>query len=63
MLGMLFRSFGGSAVGTPAYAFVLPSLYPGVLTSSVDWFPDVRPWIDLNLAESFLFEGQLPLGA
>ena len=58
MLGMLFRSSVGALVGYFLYAFVLPSLY-GVLTSSVDWFPDVRPWIDLNLAESFLFEGQV----
>ena len=30
-----------------------------VLTTSVDWFPDVQPWIDLNLAESFLFSGEV----
>jgi hypothetical protein len=58
MLGMLFRSSVGALVGYVAYAFVLPSLY-GVLLTSVDWFPDVQPWIDLNLAESFLFEGQV----
>ena len=25
----------------------------------MDWFPDVQPWIDLNLAESFLFSGEV----
>ena len=54
----LFRSSVGSLVGYFLYAFVLPSLY-GVLTPSVGWFQDVRPWIDLNLAESFLFEGKV----
>jgi len=58
MLGMLIRSSVGALVVYFMYAFVLPSLF-GVLTTSVDWFPDVRPWIDLNLAESFLFNGQV----
>lgn len=58
MLGMVIRSSVGALVVYFMYAFVLPSLY-GVLTTSVDWFPDVRPWVDLNLAESFLFSGQV----
>jgi hypothetical protein len=58
MLGMLIRSSVGALVVYFMYAFVLPSLY-GVLMTSVDWFPDVRPWVDLNHAEAFLFSGEV----
>ena len=58
MLGLLIRSSVGALVVYFIYAFVLPSLF-GVLTTSVAWFPDVQPWVDLNLAESFLFSGDV----
>jgi hypothetical protein len=31
----------------------------GVLASSEEWFKDLRPWVDLNLGASWLFEGTL----
>jgi hypothetical protein len=56
MLGMLLRS----SVGGLATYFVVSGLVPtiwGVLASSQSWFEDVRPWVDLNYAQGFLFEG------
>jgi ABC-type transport system involved in multi-copper enzyme maturation permease subunit len=56
MLGVLFRS---SSVALVAY-FVLSLLVPtvlGLLATSQPGFADVRPWLDLNLAEAPLFDG------
>lgn len=56
MLGMLLRS---SAAGLVAY-FVITLLVPtisGLLAGSQQWFKDLQPWVDLNYAQSFLFEG------
>jgi ABC-2 type transport system permease protein len=56
MLGMLLRS---SAAGLVAY-FVITLLVPtlsGLLATSQSWYEKVQPWVDLNLAQSFLFEG------
>jgi ABC-type transport system involved in multi-copper enzyme maturation permease subunit len=56
MLGMLLRS---SAAGLVAY-FVITLLVPtvsGLLATSQEWFAKVQPWVDLNLAQSFLFDG------
>ena len=60
-LAQLELAAGQRSVAADLFAEAL-SLDPSsasVLTTSVDWFPDVRPWIDLNLAESFLFNGQV----
>jgi ABC-2 type transport system permease protein len=56
MLGMLLRS---SPAGLVAY-FVCTLLVPtlsGILATSQQWFADLQPWVDLNYAQSFLFEG------
>ena len=29
----------------------------GLLATSQEWFATLQPWVDLNLAQSFLFEG------
>jgi ABC-type transport system involved in multi-copper enzyme maturation permease subunit len=58
MLGILFRS---SPVALVAY-FVTSSLLPavfGVLAASQQGFRDLQRWVDLNYAQSFLFEGTL----
>jgi ABC-2 type transport system permease protein len=39
-------------------ALLLPNVL-GLLASSEKWFEDLRPWVDLNLAESWLFDGTL----
>jgi ABC-2 type transport system permease protein len=58
MLGMLIRSSAGALVTFFVYAFLLPTV-AGVLASSQQWFQDLRPWVDLNLAEGALFSGTL----
>jgi ABC-type transport system involved in multi-copper enzyme maturation permease subunit len=58
MLGMLIRSSAGALVAYFVYALVLPTL-AGILASSQDWFRDLQPWVDLNHAQSALFEGTL----
>jgi hypothetical protein len=58
MLGILFRSSPVALVAYFVYSLVLPTL-AGVLESTQSWFVDVRPWVDLNLAESTLFEGTI----
>jgi hypothetical protein len=58
MLGILFRS---SAVGLVAYfviSFLLPTVL-GLLAASEPGFRDLQRWVDLNLAQSFLFEGTI----
>jgi ABC-2 type transport system permease protein len=58
MLGILFRSSAVALVAYFVYALLVPTL-AGVLASTQEWFRDLRPWVDLNLAESTLFEGTI----
>ena len=56
MLGMLIRN---SAAGLVTY-FVISLLVPtvsGMLAATQQWFADLQPWVDLNYAQSFMFEG------
>jgi ABC-2 type transport system permease protein len=56
MLGMLIRN---SAAGLVTY-FVITLLVPtvsGLLAASQQWFADLQPWVDLNYAQSFMFDG------
>jgi hypothetical protein len=58
MLGLLFRS---SPVALVAY-FVTSTLLPtvfGLLAANEDGFRELQQWVDLNYAQSFLFEGTL----
>jgi len=54
MLGVLIRGSAGAIVGYFVYSLVLPPLF-GVLAASQQWFADLRPWVDVNYAQSFLF--------
>jgi hypothetical protein len=56
VIGMLVRSSPGGLVTYFVFALVLPTL-SGFLAASQAWFQDVQPWVDLNYAQSFLFEG------
>jgi hypothetical protein len=58
MLGMLIRSSAGALVGYFLYALLLPTV-AGYLATSQEWFRDLQPWVDLNLAQAALFEGTL----
>lgn len=56
MLGVLIRGSAGAIVAYFVYSFVLPPLF-GLLAVSQQWFENLRPWVDVNYAQSFLFNG------
>jgi ABC-2 type transport system permease protein len=58
VLGILFRSSAVALVAYFVYALLLPTV-SSLLAASSDWYRDARPWVDLNLAQSRLFEGAL----
>jgi len=58
MLGVLFRSSPVALVAYFVYSLLLPTV-SGLLASSQEGFRDLRPWLDLNYAQSALFEGSL----
>jgi ABC-2 type transport system permease protein len=58
MLGVLFRSSAAAIVGYFVYSFLLPTL-AGLLASSQAWFRHLQPWVDVNFAQSALFDGPL----
>ena len=55
---MLTRNSAGAIVAYFVYTLVLPPLL-GLLAMSQDWFADLQPWVDYNLAQMALFEGGL----
>lgn len=57
-LGILFRSSPVALVAYFLYALLVPTVF-GILASAQDWFKDLQPWVDLNLGQSWLFEGTL----
>src|SRR5262245_2854630 len=56
MLGMLLRSSAGGLVTYFVITLLVPTM-SGLLATSQQWFADLQPWVDLNLAQSFLFDG------
>jgi ABC-2 type transport system permease protein len=56
MIGMLLRSSAGGLVTYFLVTLVVPNL-SGLLADSQDWFKHLQPWVDLNFAQTFLFEG------
>jgi ABC-2 type transport system permease protein len=58
MLGILFRSSPVALVAYFVYALLVPTV-SGLLAASQQRFEDLQPWVDLNYAQSALFEGTL----
>jgi ABC-2 type transport system permease protein len=58
MLGILFRSSPVALVAYFVYALLVPTM-SGYLATSQDGYRHLQPWVDLNYAQSFLFEGTL----
>ena len=56
MLGMLLRSSSGGLVTYFVITLLVPTM-SGLLATSQQWFADLRPWVDLKYAQSFLFDG------
>ena len=53
MLGVLIRSSTGAIVAYFVLTFVLPTIL-GLLATSQRWFHDLRPWVDIQFAQSGL---------
>ena len=58
ILGILFRSSPIALVAYFVYSLLVPTIV-GYLASVQEGFADLRPWIDINLAQSGLFEGSV----
>lgn len=58
VFGLLFRSTAVAVVLYLVYGFVMPTLF-GALASFQEWFDKIWPWIDLNIASSYLFNADL----
>jgi len=60
MLGVLIRASAGAIAAYFVYSFLLPTIF-GLLATSVAWFRDLQPWVDVQYAQSALFvlEGTL----
>jgi ABC-2 type transport system permease protein len=56
VLGMLTRSSAGGLVTYFVVTLVVPTL-SGILATSQAWFRHLQPWVDLNVAQSFMFAG------
>jgi ABC-2 type transport system permease protein len=56
MLGMVIRNSAGALVTYFVLTLVLPTVF-GILAANQPDFVDIRPWVDAELARSFLFEG------
>jgi ABC-2 type transport system permease protein len=58
MLGLLFRHSPVALVAYFVYSLLLPTTF-GVLATSRKAFRHIQPWVDLDLTQGELFEGNL----
>ena len=58
MLGILFRSSPVALVAYFVISYLLPTVF-GLLATTNEGFQDLQRWVDLNYAQSFLFDGIL----
>jgi ABC-2 type transport system permease protein len=57
-LGVLIRNSAGATVTYFVYAFVLPPVL-SLLASGQAWFRDLQPWVDFNVAQGTVFDGEM----
>ncbi|HYN29154.1 MAG TPA: ABC transporter permease [Dermatophilaceae bacterium] len=57
-LGVVLRNSAGAIVAYFVYTLVLPPLL-GLLAANQQWFADLQPWVDYNLAQTPLFLGEV----
>jgi hypothetical protein len=58
MLGVLIRNSAGAIVAYFVYTLLLPGVF-GALAAFQGWFRDLQPWVDLNLANTRLYDEQM----
>jgi ABC-2 type transport system permease protein len=58
MLGVLIRNSPGAIVGYVVYSFILPTLSM-TLGAFQDWWVDLSKWLDFNMAQGPLYEGDM----
>jgi ABC-2 type transport system permease protein len=56
VIGMLLRSSAAGLVTYFLFTLLVPNL-SALLAASQDWFRHLQPWVDINFAQGFLFEG------
>ena len=55
MLGVLIRNSAAAIVAYFVYSFALPTIFE-ILAQLMDWFDDLRPWIDFGYSQGQLFD-------
>jgi ABC-2 type transport system permease protein len=60
MLGVLFRASTGAIVAYFVLTFLVPTVF-GLLADSQQWFHTLRPWVDIQFAQTGLFVFVQPL--
>jgi ABC-2 type transport system permease protein len=58
MLGVVLRTSAAAVVGYFVYAFVLPGAL-AALAAFQEWFRDLQPWVDVNVAITRLFDSEM----
>jgi ABC-2 type transport system permease protein len=58
MLGVLIRNSPGAIVGYFVFSLVLPTI-SAILAANAKWFTDAQPWVDFNVAQGQLFNGDM----
>jgi ABC-2 type transport system permease protein len=58
MLGVVIRNSAGAIVGYFVFTLVLPTL-SGLLAANASWWNEARGWVDFNVAQGALFNGEM----
>jgi ABC-2 type transport system permease protein len=57
-LGVVIRNSAGAIVGYFVFTLVLPTL-SGLLAANADWWHRAQGWVDFNVAQGGLFNGEM----